>query len=188
MRKHRLFVGILIPNNIKEKLTKIQDKFAKRKLPLRLTDLKNIHITLNFLGYLTDGEIVKIRHILDKVIPTFSTFDVWLSSFRFFPDENRIRVVAIMIESDNFLEKLQKALSCEFATLKFLRIEKREYKPHLTIARAKSLAIKTKEIEQIKNVKIESGKWKVENIALIESVLRRTGAKYTVLKKWQLKK
>ncbi|MEW6407758.1 MAG: RNA 2',3'-cyclic phosphodiesterase [Patescibacteria group bacterium] len=188
MRKHRLFIGISIPNNIKEKLLKIQDKFSERKLPLRLTDLKNIHITLNFLGYLTDREVVKIRHILDEIIPTFSIFDVWLSSFRFFPDENHIRVVAMMIENNGSLEKLQRVLSSEFAKLKFVRIEKREYKPHLTIARTKPPAIKTKEIEQIKNIKIESGKWKVKNIALIESILRRTGAQYTVLKKWDLKK
>lgn len=188
MRKHRLFIGIQIPKEIQEKLKKIQKELEKKRLPLRFVDVEKIHVTLNFLGHLSDKDVVEVRHILDNLLPSFSPFDISLTSFRFFPDENRIRVVALMIESEGYLEKLQKAISDELSRLKSVLVEKREFKPHITIARARDLGIKTKEIEEIKNIEIETAKWQVDSIELIESVLSRKGAKYTILKKWSLER
>lgn len=188
MRKHRLFVGIEIPQEIKEELKKIQKKLAQTKLPVRLIDLKNLHLTLNFLGYLTDEQQEKIEKVLDKVSAGFGASAQQLGKLCFFPREKQIRVVAVEINGKNKnLENFQKSLSSEFAKLGFIKLERRDYKPHLTIARAKNLRMKENEIDKLKQIEIKDEPWEFNEVKLFESKLQRSGAEYEILKSWKLK-
>jgi 2'-5' RNA ligase len=188
MQKHRLFIAIEIPLRVKECLAKIQNKLIQSGLPLRLIDLKNLHLTLNFLGYLTNEQQKKVETILDKVAADFGASNLNLGKLCFFPNEKQFRVVALKVDDENWnLFNFQKALSAEFAKLRFIKIEKRAYKPHLTIIRAKNLRIKENEIKKIKQIKIANKQWKFTEVKLFESKLRRTGAEHEVLKSWELK-
>jgi 2'-5' RNA ligase len=187
MRKRRIFIGINIPSEIKKELKKLQNEIAKKNLPLRLVDLSNLHITLNFLGLLTDREIVNVRHALELTVPNFPSFNAKLSDIRFFPSHARVNVVTVIIESNGKLEQLQKEIQKELAKFPFLKLEKREFKPHITIGRVKGKGIKTIDIERIKNLKIEKKEWQIQEIELIQSVLSKSGSKYTILKSFGLK-
>lgn len=186
MRKRRIFIGISIPSKIKTKLTHLQNQIAEKKLPIRLVDLSNLHITLNFLGPLRDREIIDVRHALEHTIPKISPFKVWLSDIRFFPSQSRVNIIVVIVESDGKLEQLQSEIQKELSKFKFLRLEKREFKPHITIGRVKGKGIKTIDIEKIKNLKPEKSQWNITEVALIQSVLGKTKSKYTILKSFEL--
>lgn len=184
MRKKRIFVGISLPSEIKTKIKKFQHQLNISEPNFRWTRVENLHITLNFLGHLKDREVVEVEHVMDQVIPRFSAFKTWISEIRFFPSERYARIVALMIKDKDDLEKLQKELSQEFSRLPFVKLDRREYKPHLTIARIKG-RIKDSNLQKIKNARLKI-EWEIDNAELIHSVLGRTGPKYTVLKKYQL--
>lgn len=185
MPKHRLFIGLKIPQKIKEKLSRLQMEIAKIAPSLRLINLRNLHITLAFLGYLDGRQISKISLILAKISKKFTVFKLGLGDICFFPSEKRARVVAVDIRDAGALVKLQKTLSEELGKLKFIKIEKREYHPHLTIARVREKIAKSK-VTAIKKTRIKKADFKVAEIKLIKSKLLRTGAEYSVFKKWNL--
>lgn len=187
MRKRRIFIGINVPSEIKTKLVLLQNQIAGKKLPIRLVDLANLHITLNFLGPLTNREVIDVRHALEFTVPNFSPFNVRLSDIRFFPSQARVNVISVMTESDGKLEKLQNEIQKELLKLKFLRLERREFKPHVTIGRVKGKGVKTIDVERIKNLKVVKGEWEVNEVELIQSVLSKSGSKYTILKSFRLK-
>ena len=60
--RHRIFIAINLPEDIKKKLTDYQAKWLE--LPCRWTKKENLHITLMFLGYLSDEELLEILKIL----------------------------------------------------------------------------------------------------------------------------
>lgn len=184
MRKRRIFIGINIPTKTKKILKDLQSKIAKK--PIRLVNLENLHITLNFLGPRKDREVIEVRHALERIVPSFPSFPVWLDNLRFFPSQSRANVISVIIKSDGKLEKLQKAIQKELSQFEFIKLEKREFKPHITIARIRNKGIKTIDLERIKNIKIERGEWQIKNVELIQSVLRRGGSKYTILKEYEL--
>jgi len=78
MQRYRIFIAINLPEEIKEKLADYQRKWPE--LPIRWTKPKNIHITLVFLGYLSDEELVEICRIAKEVASKHTPFDVNLTN------------------------------------------------------------------------------------------------------------
>lgn len=185
MRKRRIFIAINLPNQIKIILQDLQKKLER--LPVRWIDLKNLHITLNFLGSLKNKEIVEVKQVIEKITSNFSGFKVWLGDIRFFPNKSHAHVISVIVKSDGSLENLQKDLEKELFKLKFLTLEKREYKPHITIGRVEKTGKKPKELQEIKGIELK-GEWRVNNIELLQSILLPTNAKYKILKNYSLKK
>ena len=65
--RHRIFTAINLPEDIKKKLADYQLKWPE--LPARWTKKDNLHITLEFWGYLTDEELLEV---IDKTKETAS--------------------------------------------------------------------------------------------------------------------
>jgi 2'-5' RNA ligase len=187
MRKRRIFIGIGVPSEIKTKLVALQNKIAEKNLPIRLVNLDNLHVTLNFLGMLSDCEIFDVGHTLKLIAQNVSIFDVWLSDIRFFPNQFRINVISVFVQSDGKLEQIQNEIQEKLWKLKSLHLEKREFKPHVTIGRVRGEGIKSSGIEELKNLRVAEGKWQVKEIKLIQSVLSKFGSKYTILQNFKLK-
>ena len=57
--KHRIFIAINLPEDIRKKLSEFPAKWPE--LPVRWTKKENIHITLVFLGYLSEEELLFIN-------------------------------------------------------------------------------------------------------------------------------
>ena len=53
-KRRRIFIAINLPEDIKRELAAYDQKWSD--LPVRWTEKENLHITLEFLGYLTDEE------------------------------------------------------------------------------------------------------------------------------------
>lgn len=63
--RHRVFIAINLPEDIKQKLSEYEIKWPE--LPCRWTKKENLHITLAFLGYTTDEELVEVCKITKEV-------------------------------------------------------------------------------------------------------------------------
>ncbi|MCJ7787087.1 RNA 2',3'-cyclic phosphodiesterase, partial [Patescibacteria group bacterium] len=80
---HRVFIAINLPENIKKKLTDYQLKWPE--LPCRWTKKENLHITLAFLGYLTDEELFEVCKITKEVALRHEPFFINLNKILYGP-------------------------------------------------------------------------------------------------------
>lgn len=160
----RLFVAVDIPDNISEKIEKINlDSFEGKKV-----EKENYHINLLFLGETEDTE--KIIKNLDEI--KFKKFNVTLNGFSAFPNLNVVRVLLVKAESKELIN-LQKQISEKLDAK-----GERDYIPHLTLMRVKE----TKEEYKTFFNKTFKEQFEAENFRLYKSVLTREGPKYEILK------
>lgn len=172
----RLFIAAIIPDEIKKELLspRLQKKFGEN---LRWIAPQKLHLTLAFLGWTKEEKIVKIKDVLRESIREVSMpFFVNLTKVSLGPDPKRPRLVwaegKANKEFSNFVEKLKQ----ELIDAGIFVDQKHSFLPHLTLARAKNKELFGKNIEE----KIDLI-FRIEEIALMESKLKREGAEYTLL-------
>ena len=168
----RCFISIPVDEKIVEKIIEIQNQL---KIPgVRLVAPENIHITLLFLGELSEREVENVKELLNKI--SFDCFEVYVKGVGAFPDKKYIKIMWVGIKSEKLIS-LAKLIYNKFK-IKF------EFVPHITIARIKKISPKNKNILiKILNKfdKIDFGNYVVEEIKLMKSILDKNGPQYSEL-------
>ncbi len=141
-----------------------------------------MHLTLKFLGEITETQIEQIKEILD--LWKEKRFDLSLEEVGCFPNLKQIRVIWMGIqEGKEILIQLAKKINEELKPIG-IPAERRSYIPHLTLARVKYLKNQDKDalIRLIKELEfIKGGKQTINEIILMKSTLTPNGAIYEKL-------
>ena len=176
MKKKRIFIAVPVSVSVKEKILDLQREIRDWE-GVKWEPKEKLHITLYFLGYLSESQVVKVKNVLAKV--GFEKFKAVLLGFCFFPSKKRPRVVCLDIESHGKTEKLQQMIGRKLKKFKFFKPEKRKFRAHLTFGRIKKInEIQVKMIEK----KLIKGSWKIDKFELMESILRgRKGSIYKII-------
>jgi len=203
--RYRVFVAINLPENIKNKLAEYQEK--RPDLPVRWTKKENLHITLMFLGYLIDEELLEVCNITKEIASKNQSFSINLKKIIYGPPKKiPPRLVWVEGEKSEELGKLQKDLENSFLTsratakgkeedlssspspVKGLESESRPYTSHLTLGRIKTWEFKQIEPEERPEINEDINlSFEVNSIEVMESQLKRTGPRYTILESCPLK-
>lgn len=148
---------------------------------------ENLHITLKFLGEVEEEILPSIRQIMAETARKMEPFRFSLKGVGTLPSRNFIKVVFSRVEEGGEnLVWMQKDLEKRLSKLGFKK-EKREFKPHVTIARVKSARPKNKILKFIeRHQKEELGDVKVDNLLLMKSRLTPGGPVYTALEELYL--
>ena len=178
----RTFICVEITD--KEILYTIENTITKLKKIQGVKPVKpsQMHLTLKFLGEITETQIEKIKEILD--LWREECFDLSLEEIGCFPNLKRIRVIWMGIrEGKDILRHLAKKINEDLKPIG-IPTEKRSYTPHLTLARVKYLKNHDKDalIQLIKELEsIKGGKQVINEIILMKSTLTASGAIYEKL-------
>lgn len=167
----RLFVALLIPDDLRSTVENWQKSLAK--MPVRLTPSQELHMTLVPPWQAFDASIALERFKL--MTPPSGMIPAVFHSIDIGPNKNNPRLIWAVGPPDNNLNKLADAAKRWFGQ----RGVGAEILPHLTLARFNPEAL-----DSIPQARFpESIGWSglVSTIALMESDLRPEGAKYTVL-------
>jgi 2'-5' RNA ligase len=188
-KRHRVFVAINLPGEIRKEL------FAYSKehldLPVKWTLKDNLHITLEFIGSLTDEEVGEVCVIVKEVAERHSNFSLNLNKILYGPPNLKPTQAPkfVWAEGDKSeeLSALREDLE-ESLTEKVCFVpENRIFAPHITLARISSWewkAIEPEERPEIeKNIDLI---FTVESIEVMESEMRKEGPTYTVLESHNL--
>ena len=188
MKKRRVFIAINLPEDIKRKLSdyqkKIQELFTPYRSeasgagPIKWTKQDNIHITLAFLGYIADQELINICSVVKEAVSKHSSFSVDLFKICYGPaDKKPPRMVWAIGEKSEEFASLKEDLDKSLAIL-----EKRQFSPHITLGRIRKWEWQRIEPEERPSVDEEIGlSFSVDSIELMESVLKKGGPEYTIL-------
>ena len=176
----RIFVALDIPVSIREALVQLRRHFENLCSGARWVRLDGAHITVKFIGEVPAETVEHVRLALEP-LRARSPFDLRFAGLGFFPNDRRPRVFWAGIEGGAPLTALAVEIETSLVPLGIPR-ERREFKPHLTLARFDSPA----SLEGLRqavaaSASAEFGHTTVAEFHLYQSVLKRSGAEYTRL-------
>lgn len=168
----RVFVSIELPEEIRIEILKIQKELDRLGLITgKFTELENLHLTLKFLGELSDVEVRAVKDKLKDV--KFKPFEIELNELGVF-SEKFVRIVWLGVKNDEVFD-LQRRVDISLENL-FQR--ENRFMGHITLARPKKVEQRKMFLEELNKLKVPSLKVKVDKIHLRESKLTPDGAQY----------
>lgn len=197
--RHRVFIAINLPEEIKEKLISYQEKIEEIFPPhpaeqgggfVRWTKKENLHITLIFLGYVGDSEILEVCEASKEVVSKHQPFSLTLNKICYGPPKAvPARMIWVEGEKSKELTALKNDLERSLIERVNFSSETRAFSPHLTLARIKVWQWRLMEPEEIPEIEEEIFlNFPVYSIEIMESNLKRGGAEYTILETLPLSK
>ena len=125
----RIFVSIDLPQKTRDYLSSI----ARPDIYwIKWMKQGNFHITLNFLGDLTDAEISEATAVVDNVRVYHKPFTLPLVRLKL--ERDMLWVTAAITPE---LSALQEELQKEFRANRLGKKERRDYQPHVLLAKSK---------------------------------------------------
>lgn len=186
MNLPRSFVAIESNEEIRNSLLGIQKSLEMTGADLKLVEPENIHLTLRFLGNVSENRIELVKEKIRK-LEKVDSFELQVRGLGVFPRPSFIRVIwAGVSQGEEETLNLRKQLNEKLAEIDF-ESEDKDFTPHFTIARMKSGRAKDEVLTQVKeNSEKNFGSVKVDEIKLKKSELTSEGPIYTTLENVEL--
>ena len=172
----RAFLGIDIPDELKQKIIYIQNRFSD--FDIKFVEPDNLHFNLRFFKDIEEKKVEKLKEVLEKICKQFEPFEISISGLETFPSRNYIRVIWLGVKEgyQTFLSLVQ-TINTVIETLGFRR--ENRFVPHLTLGRVRSGRNKNELLITLRKFEdIEIGKMKVNEIKLFQSKLSPSGPVY----------
>jgi len=131
----RLFTAIDIPASLREALSELQDTEDTNALSVRWTDPEQVHVTLRFIGDVSEEEAVRYEEALATVdVDPVRCVPQQPSGLDVLPSRQSPRVLVLGLERTDSMMTLYEAVS-EKLESEGVTPEGRTYRPHVTIGR-----------------------------------------------------
>lgn len=203
--RRRVFIAINLPEDIKKELAGYGDKWLE--LPCRWTKPDNLHITLEFLGYVSDDDLLAVCNAAKDVASKHDAFEIKLNKIVYGPPKKMPysraeletgrsaesgdrppRMVWVEGEASRELSALKEDLEKALADSVGHSPETRGFSPHITLGRIKTWEFKAIEPEERPDITEDINlNFEVNSIEVMESQLKRGGPSYAVLESYPLK-
>jgi len=177
----RSFIAFDIGNSlILDRLEVVQKLLLRTGADMRIVEPQNIHITIRFLGNITQRILEKVTETMQET--TFSPFNIQIKGLGTFPNLRNSRIIwAGITEGADQLKNIFLQLEPRLRALGFSP-DLKGFNPHLTIARVRSGRNKLQLADFIrKNLNHEFGTTKATCLLLKKSVLTPRGPIYSTL-------
>jgi len=178
----RAFIAIEISEEVRAAVNEMQARLKQARLSVKMswTKVENLHLTLQFLGYIEEPTILKISAALEGLSCRHAGCDIVISGAGAFPDREYPRVLWIGCRDiAGRLATLAMAVQGATESLGFLP-ERRAFMAHLTLGRIQHPqpdAALTKTLDSLKDT--ACGVMRVDAIHLYQSQLHSAGSIYT---------
>lgn len=185
MKARKIFLGVRIPKEVAKRLGKRLEAWSD--LPLRLTKERNLHVTILFIGFRYDEDIVLVAERLRELAPHIEAFDLLFDRVALMPEEGKNRHSLLWYTGPESAEllalfnRVREALDIE-------DVPRKSFRPHITLARVR----KEKWDVLPEKPNLESS-WTVSvpvsSLVLFESVFsKEEGLHYEALEEFPLEK
>ncbi|MBT96623.1 MAG: RNA 2',3'-cyclic phosphodiesterase [Candidatus Pacearchaeota archaeon] len=176
----RCFVALKLSEHVKSKVFHEFENLQKKNLfNGKFVNKENLHLTLQFLGSISEEEIEETKKELREI--KFEKFNCGIGKIGVFNNERFIKVIWVDLISDK-IEKLQKQISSKLS--KFPS-DFKKFESHITTARVKFIINKEELIEELKKINFRNLDFEVNEFVLMKSELTREGPKYKILERFK---
>ena len=180
----RSFIAVDLPKALDQSLEQASQQLQVllEGLPVRWVPVPNIHLTLKFLGDVSEQNLQMIQAILYTEATNHHQFEISVGVFGVFPNLTRPRVLWVGVEAPDELINLQRRIDVETARLGYAP-DQREFNPHLTFGRVSRNA-SSKQVRKISSILRNHklgflGAARIEDVTLFRSDLGPNGAVYS---------
>ena len=146
----RIFIGIGLPDSVKNHLMAIQDKLREKGIKGSWKSDNQFHLTVVFLGEVKPEILPDIKAVLSNVTGKVPELSLQTENIGGFPNLRKPHTIWIGLSGDiELLTTLKNRLDKELHKFGF-KPERRTYKPHLTICsrpKFQNLNLSTVEVE-----------------------------------------
>ncbi len=176
----RAFIAVNLAAPVIEEIAKVQAALQKAQGDIRWTRGEGLHLTLKFLGDITRNQVEPILAALREALREQSALHVLAQGLGAFPNLRRPRVLWAGLSGER-LPELSRAIETALMPLDFPP-EEREFTPHLTLGRVRSLRGWERVLALVKEYEhARFGESTVDQVTLYQSELRPNGAVYSPL-------
>jgi len=174
----RLFTGLDLPDAVVRNLEALLARL-RPTARIQWSPPANLHITTKFIGWWEDDRLEELKTALSRV-PSTGPIEVQIRKLGFFPNPHSPRTFWCGIEAAGLAAL---AAETDRATSALgIESEKREYSPHLTLARIKEKFNLQPLREAVAALPSQDfGNFPARSFFLYQSILRPTGSVYTKL-------
>ena len=177
----RAFVAIEPPKDLKNKIHAFQSELKKQDI-LEGNWTREYHLTLKFLGDISENQLKEIEKVLADISGKTKKFQLELKGIGAFPSKDYIRVLWLGAGiGDEESLVLHEQIDDKLSSIGFEK-EKR-YENHITLCRVKKVSDKNK-LKEILAKNISFGKFEASEIKLIKSDLTPTGPVYKTIRSY----
>jgi 2'-5' RNA ligase len=170
----RLFVALPVPEEIAEDLIALQSGVPDA----RWVPSENFHVTLCFAGKVEGGTMRDFEEELSDI--AFAPFAVTIAGVEQFSSGKQPRALVATVERTDRLDWLHQKVST-VARNCGIEVERRKFRPHVTLARFGSSAETGHHLAQFmaSHGTFRAGPWIADHFALYSSRSGRNGSIYT---------
>jgi len=180
----RLFVAIDIPREAAGYLESVQRMVKGELAAKRWQPWQNLHLTLHFLGEVSEASVPELVADMEQVGSLVAPFRLALGRFGAFPQPDRPHVLWLGVaEQGQALQRVHHLLGQRLSRHSWLMLDKRPYKPHITLARGPfrgTLPVPLTDWDA-RFLGTTPPSWSVQAIHLYRSQLLPQGAVHTLL-------
>ncbi|MEM4479290.1 MAG: RNA 2',3'-cyclic phosphodiesterase [Candidatus Methanomethylicaceae archaeon] len=176
----RSFIAIELDEDVKNKIMEFENRLKECKSEMKFVEKENLHITIKFLGEINMKLLENIYEEIEKIKE--EKFTISVKGVGVFPNERFMRVIWVGVEEgkDKIL-KIQKEIDEKL--LKFGFSKEKDFIPHITVARVKSISNRNEILKIFEEFKEKNfGKSLIDRITLKKSILTPKGPIYSNLK------
>lgn len=184
----RLFVAVNLSQEVRERLASVQQEMEALRSPVKWVDPAGLHITLKFLGEVTESQGAEVCGLLEEVAGKYSAAELTVKGVGAFPAVGRPRVIWAGVRPNSELAGLWEELDRRLDTLGFAS-EGRGFAPHVTLGRVRQGPRDRSDLsrEILRHTDGEFGTFRMASVELMRSELTRTGAVYTCVHSTRLR-
>lgn len=187
----RTFIAIDLPREIKDFLSRLQERLKTSQADVKWVQPQNIHLTLKFLGEIDDKKLNRIIQILEDICRQNLPFYIRISSMGAFPKTYAPRVIWVGIDKGDMQSKqIATALEDKIKNVG-LPAEDRPFTSHITIGRTKSSYNRERLVQDLNNLAFNFGRetpeFLVTRLTLFKSTLTPKGPIYEIIHNANLK-
>jgi 2'-5' RNA ligase len=180
----RAFLALDVSAEIKDKLMEVENRVGRSGADVKLVEKENLHVTMKFLGDVTNDAVDKIYEVMRGVRE--GMFPMEVRGTGVFPNQRMVRVLwaGVGAGSDKVISVFRQ-LDSGVAQLGFGK--ERDFTPHVTIGRVRSPRNRDELLRAMEKYSGESfGITVVDKVVLKKSVLTSSGPIYSNLREAEL--
>lgn len=178
----RLFIGMKLPKEIRERLQKEWSGVTTAPTNYRPVTPENWHFTIAFLGQVREESRRALEVLLGNAVERPPKGSFLLTDFQTFPAKHPSYMIirAVAEQKDEWIRFVNRLR--DMVSVAAPDVDRKFWIPHITIGRAKNRRLLPQWTHPFTPIKFQPA-----DIALVESQLTQSGARYTDLHVFPLK-
>ncbi len=173
--QRKIFISINLPEKDQKRLSKFTAQ--RQTLPVRWTKEKNLHITVDFLGHVSDDLVAGICEKVRETVKNSEVFDLEFEEILLGPTKEKPQMVWLSGKISEELRILQEQIE---KSLGIFVASKKTFRPHVTLGR-----IRKNKWEALKETPEIFSKFtmivSVESVEVMASDFSGDGPEYTII-------